>query len=636
MKKKLLLVILGLLSLLLLVICLNWLSQKPASPADNFYQAVNQEWMAENQLDEDQMALSNISILQDEIDQKIEGDLATFASGEKDVPLSEMEAVVDFYRMALDLESRERDSIENLRPYLEEIEAIATFEDYQKLEKERLLQAKALPYSLSSLTLSRSKYLQLEAPVLFLGDSFYYQDQASKEQYLESFRKGAVSLMQHVGYSKEESQTLVQQAMDFDELLVPYLTGSPGILTSSGNQNTELIQLMSTLLDGKETKIVVDEAVYFSNTDKIVNEENFPLMKSWMLVTQVLQLSDLLDEDSFEYANRPYQELGGMGKMISLESAALQQTYRLFPETLSFYYGQTYFNPEDKEDVIEMTSAIRETFIERLKTLDWLTEPSRKKAIEKVEEMILHIAYPDEIDPISAYFTVQEQDNLLEAYLNLKQARISYDLGHLGQVESHVWSKPSFLVNAYYSPAENAIYLPASILQAPYYSSQQTRAENYGGIGTIIAHEMVHAFDDQGSNYDSQGQPNFWWTLGDRQTFLERMYQMEQQWSGLTYAEQAMDGKLTLGENIADAGGLSVALETYGKPDEAFFEAYARSFRSKVRKEVEGLLLENDSHAPAELRVNVPLQNLDSFYEVYDIQEGDGMYLPPEERVIVW
>ena len=219
------------------------------------------------------MALSNISILQDEIDQKIEGDLATFASGEKDVPLSEMEAVVDFYRMALDLESRERDSIENLRPYLEEIEAIATFEDYQKLEKERLLQAKALPYSLSSLTLSRSKYLQLEAPVLFLGDSFYYQDQASKEQYLESFRKGAVSLMQHVGYSKEESQTLVQQAMDFDELLVPYLTGSPGILTSSGNQNTELIQLMSTLLDGKETKIVVDEAVYFSNTDKIVNED---------------------------------------------------------------------------------------------------------------------------------------------------------------------------------------------------------------------------------------------------------------------------------------------------------------------------------------------------------------------------
>lgn len=429
---------------------------------------------------------------------------------------------------------------------------------------------------------------------------------------------------------------MVQQAMDFDELLVPYLTGSSSILTSSGNQNTDLIQLMATVLDGRETKIFVDEAVYFSNTDKIVNEENFPLMKSWMLVTQVLQLSDLLDEASFEYSNRLYQELGGLGEMTSLESAALQRAYQLFPETLSFYYGQTYFNPEDKEDVIGMTSAIRETFIERLKTLDWLTEPSRKKAIEKVEEMILHVAYPEEIDPISAYFSVHEQANLLEACLSLKQARISYDLEHLGQVESHVWSKPSFLVNAYYSPAENAIYLPASILQAPYYSSQQTRAENYGGIGAIIAHEMVHAFDDQGSNYDSQGQPYFWWTLEDRQTFLERMYQMEQQWSGLSYAGQALDGKLTLAENIADAGGLSVALETYGKPDEAFFEAYARSFRSKVRKEVESLLLENDPHAPAELRVNVPLQNLDSFYEVYDIQEGDGMYLPPEERVIVW
>ncbi len=636
MKKKLMLVSLGLLSLLLLVICLNRLSQRPASLADNFYQVVNQDWLAENQLDENQMDLSNISVLQDEIDQKMEEDLATFASGEKDVPLSEMEAVVGFYRMALDFESRERDSIETLRPYLEEIEAIATFEDYQKLEKERLLQTKALPYRLSSLTFSRTKYLQLEAPVLLLGDPFYYQDQASKEKYLESFRKGAVSLMRHVGYSKGESQTLVQQAMDFDELLVPYLTGSSSILTSSGNQNTDLIQLMATVLDGRETKIFVDEAVYFSNTDKIVNEENFPLMKSWMLVTQVLQLSDLLDEASFEYSNRLYQELGGLGEMTSLESAALQRAYQLFPETLSFYYGQTYFNTEDKEDVIGMTSAIRETFIERLKTLDWLTEPSRKKAIEKVEEMILHVAYPEEIDPISAYFSVHEQANLLEACLSLKQARISYDLEHLGQVESHVWSKPSFLVNAYYSPAENAIYLPASILQAPYYSSQQTRAENYGGIGTIIAHEMVHAFDDQGSNYDSQGQPYFWWTLEDRQTFLERMYQMEQQWSGLSYAGQALDGKLTRGENIADAGGLSVALETYGKPDEAFFEAYARSFRSKVRKEVESLLLENDPHAPAELRVNVPLQNLDSFYEVYDIQEGDGMYLPPEERVIVW
>jgi putative endopeptidase len=624
-------------TLLLAVVCLTACQdKKEVRLEDNFYQAVNQKWQKENPLKDNQDAISSFDVLQEEIDQQLQKDLDDFSSGKKDLPFQAMQPAVDFYKLAMNFEEREDLSIAIIKPYLDEIESIESFQDYQLIEKDRLLQKKAMPYNLASGAFSHQRVLYLEAPNLILRTTSNYEDEKSKKEYLEIFCKNSSSLLKKLGYSDKKSQSIIEDTIAFDELLLPYMQHKSGKLIGTGNQNTHLIQLMKSITGDIKDDIAVSEDVYFSNTDKIINEENFPIMKSWLLVQQVLQLSELVDKDTYDRANQVNLELRGLKENDNPEKNALLYTYSLFPEVLSSYYGQTYFMEEDKQQVIEMTTAIRGTFKERLKTLDWLTEPTREKAIEKVDKMTLHIAYPDAMDPIADTFTVDKNSNLVDAYLALKSQRLAYDLGHLGQQEQHLWIAPSFNVNAFYSPTENAIYLPASILQAPFYDSQQSKAENYGGIGTTIAHEMIHAFDNKGAMYDSEGKSNFWWTLEDRKTFLDRMLAVEKQWSNLSYADQKVDGQLTLGENIADAGGLAFALETYGKPDKAFFQAFARAHRSNARKEYTKYLLTYDPHSPDELRTNIPLQNLDAFYEVYDIKEGDGMYLPPQERVNVW
>lgn len=195
-------------------------------------------------------------------------------------------------------------------------------------------------------------------------------------------------------------------------------------------------------------------------------------------------------------------------------------------------------------------------------------------------------------------------------------------------------------VNAYYSPEGNLICFPAAILQAPFYSLKQSASENYGGIGAVMAHEISHAFDPNGALFDENGSLHNWWTETDMKEFKKRSQAMIEEFDGLPFAGGKVNGKLVVTENVADDGGLSCALEAAKhteNPDlEAFFVNWARVWRSKATKEYEQLLLSIDVHAPAKLRANVQVKNFDEFYQTFNVQQGDGMYLDPEKRVQIW
>ena len=277
----------------------------------------------------------------------------------------------------------------------------------------------------------------------------------------------------------------------------------------------------------------------------------------------------------------------------------------------------------------------------RLANNDWLSEETAKKAIVKLNALGINVGYPDELDPLYTKFVVDEQLNLLDNAVNFTKVATKDNLERFGkEVDRTRWEMPAHMVNAYYDPSFNIIVFPAAILQAPFYSLDQTASENYGGIGAVMAHEISHAFDNNGAQFDEYGNLNNWWTEADLKHFQELAQQMIAEFDGLKTEAGTVNGKLVVSENIADAGGLSCALEAAkGEKDcdlRAFFISWARIWCMKSSLERQKLLLAVDVHAPHTLRANVQPKNLDDFYTAFDVHENDGMWLPKEKRVHIW
>ena len=277
----------------------------------------------------------------------------------------------------------------------------------------------------------------------------------------------------------------------------------------------------------------------------------------------------------------------------------------------------------------------------RLQNNDWLSENTRKKAIVKLDKLGINVGYPDELDPLYKKFSVDESSSLVDNDYAFTKIILQ---DHYGRLEKPVdrtrWEMPAHMVNAYYNPSFNLIVFPAAILQAPFYSLKQSSSENYGGIGAVIAHEISHAFDNNGAKFDEYGNMHNWWTDDDMKHFKQLAQNMIKEFDDLETPAGKVNGKLVVSENIADAGGLSCALEAAKQEDDvdlkAFFINWARVWRLKSSLEREKLLLAIDVHAPQTLRANVQVKNLSDFYTTFEIKPGDGMYLAPENRVNIW
>lgn len=281
---------------------------------------------------------------------------------------------------------------------------------------------------------------------------------------------------------------------------------------------------------------------------------------------------------------------------------------------------------------------------DRLEKNNWLSDTTRKKAIIKLDKLGVQVGYPDQIPALyTKYHTVTQEEGgtLLSNALAFSKIELKERFGRWNQpVDRTEWEMSADTVNAYYHPFRNVIVFPAAILQAPFYSLEQSSSANYGGIGAVIAHEISHAFDNNGALFDEYGNLNNWWTEEDLAHFQEKAQAMIEEFDGLSFADGTVNGKLTVSENIADAGGLSCALEAAKtEADHSladFFVSWATIWRTKAKKEYQQLLLQIDVHAPAKLRANIQPQNLMEFYETFAITEKDAMYLPPEKRVHIW
>ena len=622
---------------------------------DDLFEAVNAEWLAKTEIPSDRPRIAAFDELVISNEQTLMHDFATIH--EFDEPV--MTEFAKFYKKAGDFIERFEFGTEPVKPELEKISAISDFETLTSKFADLILNSQVpVPFGLSVDTDMKDAVhyaMTFSGAGLILPDTTYYADEhPRKAELLDFYRTNTVEILREFGFSAEAAQQQVENTVKFDAILAQYVNTSeewakyaelynPVVISdfTSHIKSVPFAQIIEALIGKLPEKIVVYEKRFYENFDQIVNVANFELIKSWMLVKLLRGSTQYLSDDMRILGSDFSRKLSGTSEARSQEKHAFDLATGQFSQAVGLYYGHKYFGEAAKADVKRMTSEMIKVYQERLDKNTWLSRATIDKAIKKLDAMTVFIGFPDKLPEIYQQFTVSH-DSL---YSNIARFDVARSHKHYDKFNEDVdkteWHMPAHMVNAYFSPDSNTIVFPAAILQKPFYSAtEQTPSQNYGGIGAVIAHEISHAFDNNGALFDEFGNMNNWWTDQDFKAFEAKQELMIAEFDGLEIAGSKVNGKLVVSENIADAGGLTAAMTAaLREPDadlKAFFTQWGEIWRLKASEEYQQMLLSMDVHAPGKLRANVQASNLDEFFATFDIQEGDGMWRAEAERVKIW
>ncbi|MBB1122470.1 M13 family metallopeptidase [Limosilactobacillus albertensis] len=625
---------------------------------NDLYEAVNGEWLKTAKIPDDKPATGGFNDLVDEIDKQLMDDFDAYAEGKEQSDDSRFNEMIKLYRLAKKFDWRKKVGPQPLKRMLASVDSLKSYADYQSQWKNWILAGMPSPISFdidADMKNATVYALFASSPSLILPDKSYYEEEKKEQhdQLLQLWSSMVEALMDKLGYSKEEASKIINDAIKFDALLAPnvksaeeaadyskmYNPQSVAELAAATDQ-LDIASVIKQLVNEEPEKIIVMEPDYFKALDKIL-QGNFELFKSWALVRVIRENASYLDDEMREINGRYSRALSGSKKPVSQRKFAYYLARDMFSQVAGDYYGKKYFGPQAKADVHHMVEQMIKVYKGRLTNNKWLSKDTRDKAILKLDKLGIQVGYPDKIPALYDQFKVDEEESLIA---NLNQLTVVANKELFSRwnkpVDRMRWEMSAATVNAYYHPFKNIIVFPAAILQAPFYSLKQSSSQNYGGIGAVIAHEISHAFDNNGSLFDEFGNLNNWWTDEDSAHFKQLAQKMINEFDGIPFAGQKVNGKLTVSENIADAGGLSCALEA-AKTEadfnaQEFFINWATIWRMKATEQYMQLLLSIDVHAPQKLRANIQAENLDDFYTAFDIKPGDKMYRAPEERVHIW
>ena len=625
---------------------------------DDLYEAVNGEWLKTAKIPDDKPATGGFNDLVDEIDKQLMDDFDAYAEGKEKSEDSRFNEMIKLYRLAKNFDWRKKVGPQPLKRMLASVENLNSYEDYQSQWKNWILAGMPSPISFdidADMKNATVYALFASSPSLILPDKSYYEAEkkAQHDQLLQLWSSMVEALMYKLGYSKEEAKKMINDAIKFDALLAPNVKSAEEAADYSKMYNPQTVAELASATDqldiaaiikqliGEEPeKVIVTEPEYFKALNKIL-QDNFELFKNWALIRVIRENASYLDDEMREINGRYGRALSGSKKPVSQRKFAFYLARDMFSQVAGDYYGKKYFGPQAKADVHHMVEQMIKVYKGRLTNNQWLSKDTRDKAILKLDKLGIQVGYPDKIPVLYDQFKVDEEESLIA---NLNQLTVTANKELFSRwnkpVDRMRWEMSAATVNAYYHPFKNIIVFPAAILQAPFYSLKQSSSQNYGGIGAVIAHEISHAFDNNGSLFDEFGNLNNWWTDEDSAHFKQLAQKMIEEFDGIPFAGQKVNGKLTVSENIADAGGLSCALEA-AKTEadfnaQEFFINWATIWRMKGTEQYMQLLLSIDVHAPQKLRANIQAENLDDFYTAFDIKPGDEMYRAPEDRVHIW
>ncbi|MEJ6557306.1 MAG: M13 family metallopeptidase, partial [Flavobacteriaceae bacterium] len=579
---------------------------------------------------------------------------------------------VTVFQLINDTLARNELGIKPLIPHIERIEAIQSKADLQPyLEENIRLGGYALfGFGVSADAKDSNKNVaQLYPGALGIERDYYLKEDEDSKKIKTAYEKHVARMFGFLGKTAEEAKVLAQEViaveaqlatarMDKVERRNPAKRYNPRTTDEMGSIAKQIdwpAYLAGIGTEGVDNLVVTDLG-FFSSLDAILNENSISAIKTYLLWTLIdgtaSRLSMDIDRANWDFYSKT---LRGAIAQEPLEKRSIRTVNGTLGEALGKLYVSEKFPPEAKAQMKELVGNLVKAYTNRINALTWMDAETKAKAIKKLELTNVKVGYPDQWEDYSGLSLTNEtaELNYFDAMLNVGAYNFAENIAELGQaVDKTKWFMSPQTVNAYYNPAYNEIVFPAAILQPPFFDFTADAAVNYGGIGGVIGHEISHGFDDSGADYDAYGNLVNWWTEKDLNEFNSLGEKLADQYSALeVLPETFINGKFTLGENIGDVGGIHAAFdalaihhEENGKPapidgfssEERFFLSWGTIWRGKIRDEALKNQVRTDPHSPGYNRANQPLKNMDAFYATFNVQEGDQMYLPKEERVYIW
>jgi len=643
------------------------------SPKNDFFRYVNGAWLDATAIPGDQTTWGSFNELRKNTDRDALTILKRTAKDNTLPSQDDRAKAVNLYRTVMDTVARSRAGASPLKPTLAKIAKVKSVTELERLMIDTapeggvgFFRADVGPDDKNS----TRNIVEVGVGPLGLPDRDYYvsNDKDSQEKRVK-YVAHVARMLQFIGEKPADAQRHAERILAFETEMArprfdrverrdsrksynPMSVDGLQKLVPSINWRQYFDGLGLTGLDS----VIVNQPKYMAALQDILKQGKVDDWKAYMRWTALNRSASLLSPQ-IETANWEFygKTLTGAIKQRARDERALQVVNGSVGEALGKLYVDEKFPPEAKEKAKAMIQNIIRAYEIRINNLSWMAPETKKNAIAKLKKMTIKIGYPDKWKDYSA-LTIKSPEEGGTYYDNAKAVarwRFAENIADLKKpVDKTRWGMSPQTVNAYFNPSFNEIVFPAAILQPPFYNYKADEAVNYGGIGAVIGHEISHGFDDSGSRYNADGNLVDWWTEEDSKQFAALTGALADQYSALQPVPGTfVDGKFTLGENIGDLGGVNAAYDGLqlflkekgnpGKidgftPEQRFFISWATIWRAKSREEALKNQVKTDPHSPAMYRGYVPLQNVDAFYEAFDIKPGDGMYIEPSKRVKIW
>ncbi|MEO6869572.1 MAG: M13 family metallopeptidase, partial [Ginsengibacter sp.] len=400
----------------------------------------------------------------------------------------------------------------------------------------------------------------------------------------------------------------------------------------------------------KQDSILVSNPDFLKGVDALLSAVPLDTWKAYLQWSVIKSAADYLSDD---FVNRNFkfsQVLTGQKEIEPRWQRATNLSDRALGELIGQLYVEKYFTPAAKARMLTLVENIQQTFGERIKRLDWMSEATKQQALTKLKAIVNKIGFPDKWETYPG--VVINRNDFIGNVKSIGAFQYNKMVNRMGKpVDKTQWGMTPPTINAYYNSSNNEIVFPAGILQFPFFDFGADDAINYGGAAAVIGHELTHGFDDQGRQYDAEGNLKDWWTAEDAKKFTALAQKVVDQYNAYTVNDSIhVNGKLTLGENLADLGGLNIAYEAFKKtpegksnkkidgftPDQRFFLSWAQVWRANILPQSAAQRILTDSHSPSQYRTNGPISNMDSWYKAFDIKPGEKLYKPENERIKIW
>jgi putative endopeptidase len=642
---------------------------RSASPCEDFFQFANGGWIRRNPIPPAESRWGSFNELTDKNNAVLLRILNQAAADQEAPRGSNIQKVGDFFRAGMDTASIEQAGITPLKPELDRIKAIKDLSGLaQALARHQMIRSGALFSLFVAQDRKNSEAYALYAGQdgLSLPDRDYYLQEDTRSQSLRNqYKQHLQNMFSLLGDDAATAQQNAQRVMAIETQLAkasmdrvtrrdPYATYHKMSLADAQNLTPNLnwaLLLEGTGVTGAQ-EVIVTQPEFFKEVNGMLRQvplEDWKTYLRWHLVrSNAHALPQAFVQENFNFFSKT---LSGAQQMQPRWKRVLRATDTSLGEALGELYVQEAFPPEAKEKAQKMVENLRQAFRQHINTLVWMSDETKQEALKKLAAFTVKIGYPDQWRSYEGLEV--DRKSYVQNLLWAKEFETQVRMARLGNpVARHEWGMTPPTVNAYYNSSLNEIVFPAGILQPPFFDPQADDAVNYGGIGAVIGHEFTHGFDDRGRQSDAAGNLRDWWTQEDSRRFEERAEVVVQQYSRFSPVDSLfVSGRLTLGENIADIGGLSIAytalqnvLREKGAvpkidgftPEQRFFLAWGQIWRTNAREQFLRNQVLTDTHSPAKFRVNGPLSNLPEFHEAFKCREGNQMYRPEGERAKIW